>query len=277
MRIFEPVAGIEGVSSGGSATVKIPTNRRLHYLRYFAQGTNATPATVYGSDVIDEVSVYVGSRLVRIVTGAELAYIAALNGISLTQSTEGLPQYFSEPWRASVMDEQLTAFDLFGISEMTLKVKIKTGLTGVSLNVVMVHDDGFATNAKGERVLNVIRQTPFFYNAGTQYDITSLDIDKPIQRIILFPESGNTISAVKVVVNDVQTVFEMTQAQNRAFLEDYGLVAESGAGKPFPIVFDMNQQIFDGLPVVKSLRVSVTQSGAGQIKAFLENRAGVYV
>lgn len=276
MRIFEPIAGIEGVASGASATVKIPVNRRLHLIRLFGQGTDSVPATVYAADVIDEIFVYVSGKLVRTITAAEALYLAALNGLTLTQPGDGVPLYFSEPKRASVMDEQVSAFDLWSQSDMTLKVKIKSGLTGVTLSAVMVHDDGFTTNNKGERVLNVIRQTPFYFNAGTQYDITALDVNLPIQRIHLFPASGNTISAVKVVANDTQTVFEMTQAQNKAFLEDYGMVSETGNGKAFPVVFDMNQQIFDGLPVVRSLRVSVTQSGAGQVKALLENRAPGY-
>ncbi len=277
MRIYEPIAGIEGVASGASATVKVPVNRRLHLIKFFAQATDAVPATVYGSDVMDEILFYVGGKLIRTATAAELLFFAAFRKYSLTVANDGVPVFFSDPRRASVMDEQVTAWDLWGQTDMTIKVKIKAGLTGVTLSAVMAHDDGYTTNDQKQRVLNVLRQTPFYFNAGSTYDITALDVDKPITRIFLFPEAGKSITGVKVVVNDTQTVHELTSAQNVSFLKDYDLVAETGAGKCYPVVFDANQQLFDALPVVRSLRVTVTSSAAGQIKAVLENRANAYV
>jgi len=280
MRLLEPIAGIEGVASGATATVKVPTNRRLHLLRLFAQATDAVPATVYGADVIDEVQIFVGTSLVRIITAAELLFRAGFEGYTITPQYDGVPIYFSEPKRASVMDEQVTAFDLWNVPDMTLKVKIKSGLTAVTLKAVMVYDEGYTTDAKGNRVLNVIRQLPNFYNAGTSYDITTLDITFPIQRIFLFPASGVTITGVKVVVDDSKIVHELTQRENIAFLEDYGLIAEAGNGKCYPVCFDANGQLFDGLGAdrpIRSLRVTVAQSGAGQIKALLESRAPRYI
>jgi len=276
MRIFEPIAGIEGVASGATATIKIPTNRRLHILRLFAAGTNAVPAAVWGKDVIDEVFLYVGGRLIQTVTGQEIEDILTLNGQPFTASTDGSPLFFSEPWRSSVMDEQVSAWDLFGVSDMTVKVKLKTGLTGVTLSAVMSHDDGFTTGSNG-RVLNIVKRTPFFFNAGTSFDITALDTDKPIHRIYLYPAAGVTINEVKVVVNDTQTVHEMTANENAAFLKDFKLAFTPGAGTRYPVVFDGNQQFFDALPPVRSLRVTVKQSGAGQIKAVLENHAFNYI
>lgn len=277
MRIYEPIAGIEGVASGAAATVSVPVNRRLHLLRLFATATDGVPSTVYGADVISDIQVYVAGRLIRTVTAQELLDRAAFEQYNISPDVDGVPMYFSEPKRASVMDEQVTAWDLWGRSNMTLKVNIKSGLTNPSLSAIMVHDDGFTTNAQGNRVLNIVRMTPFFFNAGTSYDITALDIDKPIQRMFIYPEAGNAIQSVKVVVNNVQTVHEMTASENAAFLEDYDLVANTGNGDPFPVVFDANGQLFDGLPVVQALRVTVKSSGAGQLKVLLENRATDYI
>lgn len=276
-RILEPIAGIEGVASGATATVKVPTNRRLHGLKLYAQATNSVPATVYGADVIDEVQMYVGGRLIRNVTAAELLGFAAFNNFSITPQNDGVPIYFTDPNRETVDEQQATAWDLWGQSDMTLKVKIKASLTAVSLAAVMSHDEGFATNAQGQRVLNIIKQTPNFFNAGSTYDITALDLSLPIQRVFLYPESGKAIQAVKVVVNDVQTVHDLTAAQNAALLKDYRLVHTPGNGAVYPVCFDLDQQLFDGLPVVRSLRLTVTSSAAGQIKTILEHRSPAYV
>lgn len=272
-RIYEPIAGVEGVAAGASATVKVPTNRRLHLLRLEASAVGP----IYGTDVIEEVFAYVGSKLQRNVLAQELVDIANLNGRGLVGTTDAIPLFMSEPHRASVMDEQVTAWDLWGVGDCTLKVKIKAGVVSPVLAAIMAHDDGFSTNGNGQRILNIIRQMPFHYNAGTSFDITTLDVDKPIQRIYLYPEAGNTITSVKVVVNDSATVHDLTQAQNKEFLEDYDLVAETGAGKMYPLCADLEQQIFAAWPPLKSLRVTVRQSGAGAIKAVLENRATGYV
>lgn len=273
MRFYEPIAGIEGVAAGANATVKVPNNRRLMMLRLTAQGTNAVPATVYGTDVIEEVFVYVGGKLQRNVTGPELVDIANLNGRVTVGATDPLCIFFAEPWRASVMDEQVSAWDVWGVGDITLKVKIKAALTALSLRAVMAYDDGFTTNGQGQRVRNIVRQMPFNFNAGSQYDITALDLDKPIQRIYLYPEAAKSITAVKVTVNDSTVVHEMTAAENAEFLEDYGLVYTPGAGVRYPLCFDIEQQIFNALAAPRSLRVSVTMSAAGAIKAVLENRA----
>lgn len=278
MRILEPIAGIEGVASGADATVKIPNNRRLHMVRLFAQATDSVPATVYGADVIDTVYQYVGTRLIRQITGAELAFLAAFNGITLTPATDGLPIYYSDPKRASVMDEQLTAWDLWQAGEVTLKVRIKPNLTGVTLSAEMIHDGGFAQNAQGQRVRNIIKQEPTFVSAASVYDLMGIDTQFPIQRIFLIPESGKSINSVKVYVNETQVVHETTAARNKAQLAEYGLVAPApGNGAIYPLVFDANGQLFDGLPPSKSLRINVTSSAAGQIKALVERRVPDYI
>lgn len=277
MRRYEPIAGIEGVASGAQATVKVPVNRRIHMIRFYASGTDSVPATVYAADVIDTIYAYVDGKLMRTVTGAELAFFSAYNGYTLSQPGNGLTMYFTDPKRASVMDEQVTAWDLWGIGDVTLKVAIKSGLTGVSLSAIMDYDDGYTTNAQGQRVLNILKWTPFYFNASTSYDITALDIDKPIQRVFLFPESGKAISKVTVVVNDTDYVWEMTANENQAFHKDYGMVVTTGNGNCYPVAFDLNGQLFDGLPIVRSLRLKVDSSAAGQIKAVLVNRAPGYV
>lgn len=273
----EPIAGIEGVASGADATVKIPSNRRIHKIKLYATGTDSNPTTVYGADVIDRVLVYVGTNLVRTITGAEMLFrYGSFVGRTITPQTDGLALMFTEPQRASVMDAQALAFDLHNNQQMTLKVKIKTGLTAVSLKGLVVYDDGYTTNSEGKRVLNIIKQVVNYVNAGTQYDITQLDTSLPTQRIFLYPESDKKITKVTVKIDDSLVVFERTADENKSFLEDYGLVSGVGDGDPFPIVFDENGQVFDGLPAVKSMIINVEQDDPGAIKILSEVRSPTY-
>lgn len=270
-RIYEPVSGIEGVAASATPTIKIPSNRRLHWLKFFASAAGPT----VNAAVIDTVFVYVRGKIQRTITGQELLDLAALYGYTMA-AADGIPMFFSEPKRASVMDEQVSAFDLFG-EDMTVKVSLKAPATPV-LNVIMAHDDGFTTNEQGQRVRNVVRQTPNYFNAGAVYDITALDRTFPIHRVYLYPPVGTTISKVKVVLNNAVTIHELTPAQNAAVLKDYGMVAPApGAGAMYPLIFDVEQQFFSALPPPQALTIQVSSDLGGQIKAILESHAPDYV
>lgn len=280
MRNYEPIAGITVGAAGTDSTIPVPNTRRLLLARIYATGTVAGPATAYGADILDGIQFYVGTSLVRDVTAAELLYLSKLSGREVTPSaTVAVPVYFAEPHRASVMDEQVTAWDVFGQPNVTWKARTKSGVTSPSIKVVLDYDDGFTTNNKGERVLNIIRYEPVYMgNLGTNFDIlqSSIPVDLPIQRIHIFPDAGVTIQSVKVTINDSDIRHDLTQAENIEFLADYGLVAEAGNGKAYPVVFDANGQLFDGLPPVRSIKLSCVQSGAGTIKLLLERRAAKY-
>jgi hypothetical protein len=281
MRNYEPIAGITVGAAGSDSTIPVPTQRRLLLGRLYATGTAAGPTTVYGADVVDGLQFYVGTKLIRDVTAAELLFLSKLNGREVTPSADvGLPVMFAEPKRASVMDEQVTAWDLFGAPNMTIKARTKAGIANPSIKFVLDYDDGFTTNGRGQRVLNVIKYEPVSLGAlGTSADIIqpNIPVDLPIQRIHIFPEAGNTIESVLVKINDSDEVFNLTQAENIEFLADYGLVNEAGNGKPFSVCFDANGQLFDGLPPVRSIKFSLKQSGAGVVKLLLERRAPAYV
>lgn len=280
MRRYEPIAGITVGASDSDSTIPIPNNRRLILARFYAAALNATPAAVYGADVISDIQIYVGTKLVSVTTMQELLDVAKLSGFSITPSASvGVPLFFADPKRASVMDEQVTAWDLFGAENVTIKARTKSALTAVTLKVVLDYDDGFTTNAQGERILNIVRVDPVNLGSlGTAADILSpnIPVDLPIQRIFVYPASGVTIQSVKVTINESQVIQELTQAENIDFLKDYGLVAESGNGKVYPVVFDTSGQLFDGLAPVRSLKLSIAQSGAGAVKLVVHRRASRY-
>lgn len=285
MRQYENIAGITVGAAGTDSTLPVPTERRLHIARIYATGTVAGPATVYGADVIDDLQIYVGSNLVRNVKASELLDIAKGNGKAVTPSaTVGLPIYFSEPWRATVDDEQMSAWDLFGVASVTIKARTKAGITNPIITAKIDYDDGYSIAQSGpnagKRVLNIIKQEPVYLgNLGTQTDVLSptIPVDLPIQRIWIYPDAGVTMQAVKLTVNNTKVVYDMTQAENANFMNDYGLVAELGNGKVFPVFLDMNQMVRDGLPPVNTLKLSLTQSGAGTVKLMLERRAPAYL
>jgi hypothetical protein len=270
-RIYEPVHGIEGVAPSATATAHIPSNRRLHLLKLFASA--AGPAV--NAAVVDTVTAYVRGKTQRILTGQELLDLAALYGYTLA-AADGIPMFFSEPKRASVMDEQVSAWDLWG-ETMDLKIALKAPLTPV-LAIDMAHDDGFTTNQQQQRVRSIVRQLPNFFTGGTSLDIQSLDLAFPIHRLYIYPPAWTTISKVKAIVNHTTTLHELSPASNAAFLKDYGMVAPApAAGAMYPLIFDVEQQFFNALPPPTALRVTVESDLGGTFKVIQESHAPDYI
>ncbi|MBW7895156.1 MAG: hypothetical protein H3C27_08580 [Opitutaceae bacterium] len=281
MRNYESIAGITVGAAGTDSTIPVPVNRRAHIIRLYASATNSVPATVYGADVLDDIQFYVGTNLVRNIKASQLLDIAKGNGHTVTPSaTVGLPIYFTEPWRQTPDDEQMSAWDLWGAPAFTIKARTKAGLTSPSVTAILDYDGGYALDRAGKRVLNIIKQEPVALGVlGTTADILSpvIPVDLPIQRIWVYPDSGVTMNRVKLTVNDSQVVFDMSQAENANFLADYDMVGELGNGKVFPVILDMDQMTLDGLPPVRSLKLTLNQSGSGAVNLLLERRAPAYI
>lgn len=271
MRINELIAGIEGVAAGALATIRLPVNRRFHWLKLFPTATSDAPGTTAITDVasiIDSIEVQVSGKMQRNVTAAFLKKWAAFNGITVPAGC--LPIYFSEPNRASVMDEQASAWDLSGESSFTLRVRFKSGIYNVALTGLMCWDAGHAYDQKGNIVKTILRQLPYNQNASSgTFDVVNLPVDRPINRLYL---DGPTISKVEVIADSLK-VHDATTEQNTALQADYGLASAQFA---YPVAFEVNQQLFDNLTVSRDLIVRINSNG-GALNIVAETMANGFI
>ncbi len=202
---------------------------------------------------------------------AQILGIATLNG--LTPATGEIPIYFSEPWRASVLGEEATSWDLFGQTKCTLEVVFKT-VTAPAMQVQASYDYG--RNKDGDKFfLSIVKQMNQGYNAPTgQFDIVTIPTQFPIQRLLL-QMASNSISSLEVY-RASEKIHEGTTAQNTRWLADYGLV---GGAFTFPVVFDYEQQISSPLLVANQgdLLVRPTTTGSALLTVTIENRAPGYL
>ena len=267
MRITNYINGVEGVVTGGTATVNVPINRRYHSLKIFVTAGGGVTAA---SDILDYVRLLVNGVVMRDLLPLDIINIAKLNGI--TPVTGEVPVFFSEPWRASVVGEEATSWDLFGQTKCTLELKFKTGLTTPACVVLGSFD--YARNvADGKPFLSIVKQLKFTYNAPAgRYDVTTLPKTYPIQRILLNASTG-AISDVEVT-RDNEKVLEATDDENSAFLKDYGMVASFFT---YPIAFDAEQQISSALIVNKELNVRVNSASANSLSVIVEHRVPAYL
>lgn len=274
-RRYEPVSGVEGVSSGGNATAKMPDNRRHLIAKIFASATIGGILVTDPTLIIASIVQQVKGKTIREDLPVDLVADRAMNGLPVDPSG-ALSLFYAEPARAAVMDELVPAWDTFGgVHDFTLKMRLLPGLVNPSIDVLDVYDGSVMTGANGAKVRQIIKHTPYTYNFGTQGDITNLPVDLPITRLIL-KGAAQPINAVKVIVNDTETVYEKTRAQMLSTMSDYGLNGAAYGANAFPVCFDLEQQLFKRLEGIRSLTVKVTSAAPQQVDAILHQVAPDY-
>lgn len=267
MRLNNYLTGIEGVAAGNIATINAVVNRRYHSIELAYTESGVLTDVTTG---IDYIRLIVNGVVIRDLTPAQYLGIAKMNGI--TPATGYIPIYFSEPWRASVIGEEATSWDLFGQRTFTIEIGINSGATAPAVVALASYD--FSRNVSGEQpFLSIVKQLRYSYNApaGT-FDMTTLPIVYPIQRIELVAASGVTSVEVQ---RDSEKIYEATVSRNVELLKAHGMT--DPAEFAFPIVFDYSQQISDALVVDRDLVVRVVSGGAQTITAIVEQRANGFV
>lgn len=232
------------------------------------QGATGT-YTVNGSNVVTAATVTSGGTVAsippelfftsqkRLVNGvvirdssvADTLKLAYANGYTPLDVSE-YPVFFTEPWRKIVDHDQATAWDLIGQSTYQIIYGIATGITSPQLTGVYEFD--YLRNARrgadGSPILFLrpIKHHTFTYNvpAGV-YNVTSLPVDYPIQRMWLYETGAGSITQVELY-QDGNKVLEGTAAQVNEMLNQYGF---NTTVFDFSAVFDPDERLGKALKV----------------------------
>ena len=276
MRAKDIIDSISGVSAGNPALLSMQTNRRFHDmdLKATANSTaNGNPAITNAADIVDRLEMYVGRQLIRNVTADFLIRRAKFTG--RTPGNNIVPIEFSEKERTMQLDEELLAWEMFGISEFKIRAFIKSGILSPELTGVYSFDGLPATITAGpdagKTIRRIMRQDPGHWEAsGGVYNITDI---KPTGRSfhrIFF--DGFDIDRVEVLADGVK-VFDRTKAQNDEDLAKWDL---DGSQFKFALVFDETGQIFNALRVANNLTIKVYSQTGGALSAIIETLSGDY-
>ncbi len=190
----------------------------------------------------------VNGIVMRDISAARTLKIAVANGYNPANGE--YPVFFTEPWRKIVDHDQATAWDLIGQSTYQILFGISSGVGSPDLQGTYEFD--YLRNArrgpKGENVLFLrpIKQHTFTYNvpAGL-FNVTSLPVDFPIQRMWLEEAGVGSISHVELY-QDGNKVLEGTYTQVNEMLRQYGFNATAF---DFNAVFDPDERLGKALKV----------------------------
>lgn len=270
------ISGVPAAGTSGDVTIDVPANARYHaiVLEVMVNGVHATPAEIRSA--LTNIQFIVNGNVIRQFSATDAQQILLLNGETLVNGF--LPVYFSEPWRADYMDEEITSWDLAGERSFTIQIAATAPANPLTIRGYRIYD--FKRNTiDGKPFASIVKWVKQSLNASLgENDFDQIPKTFPIQRIHCFAASA-AITRTRVRSDSVE-IFDQTFAQNGETLAPYGLAQQANS---FPIVFDYTQQIRDFLPVVGSdgsplrdLNLKLTLASAQPVYFITEQRVNSF-
>lgn len=255
-RINDQIAGINGVVAGGVATVNLDVGRRYHGLSFYYKG-NAAQATIE-ADIL-YIYLYVNTVLIREIIPSELFNENAANGRAFNLGE--IPIFFSEPWRASVMSEEATAWDMFGQLSFTAKLAIAGAAVAPAVTGVSQYDYLRNVDQSGAPALNIVKWVRNSFNLSLgQQILTQFEKGKLYQRQTFTTTAGNELSAFLVTLNG-QVQRNVTRTEIANVVDAYQITQQAATSL---LYWDYSQQITDALEVgpTAAWQIQVTSPAA---------------
>lgn len=215
LRTQNILAGIQGFSSGGNATVNLNLNERFHGLLFnFASGTANTPLAI--ASALQWFDLDVNGTKMLDWTPQMFTEMYRWDGILNQLRTGQLYVPFSGTRFAGLRDNTKTAFDLAGQVSAQITMALQGSLTNPSVVALQEFDNErnvvpFGPN-KGKYFLAPIKRLRQTFtiggsNAGglgAQTDITQIPITNKIKRLILIPDNAGTLTHYEVIADNVK-------------------------------------------------------------------------
>lgn len=216
----------------------------------------------------------VNGIVMRDISASDTLKLAKANGYN--PAAGEFPVFFTEPWRKIVDHDQATAWDLAGQSTYQILLGIRSGITSPQLNGTYEFD--YLRNARrgpdGKPILFLrpIKHHTFTYNvpAGV-YNVTSLPVDYPIQRMWLTETGAGSIYQIELY-QDGNKVLEGTNVQVNEMLNQYGF---NSTVFDFSCVFDPDQRLGKALKV-QNLVLRVYSTAPTALNVLMEIQSDNY-
>lgn len=287
MKIYSTLSDIRSVpvaGASGPVRINIPCVGRVHNIKIIVNkgtgGTLATPAEMIAA--IGEIRLILDTYTHRRIKLGEYFALLQANGVILENGF--LPVYFTEPWRATTLDEEKTALALGGrYSQAAVEFDIVQPASPNHLSFEAKYEFDYLekTMPDGTQLRGIIGHVAQTETPGTGQPIITLNKDVGnIQRLFLNAPATLVIERVQVLVGE-SVVFDRFNTAARPEikhqLKDMGMALPTNytiggvVTQCVPVLFDNNQQFRDSFPA--NARLQLTTSGtAGTIRIVAETR-----
>lgn len=261
MRFKTPVTDITALPPAGiqsTITLKVPGDIRLHELLLNVQqgqaGSLATPAPATRAQIetaIKDIRINNGTKLLRAASAAQINTINAFNGYTLKDGILAL--LFSEPWRGTVMAEEITSWDLFGTRGLIIDIDVLVPVAGTFFNIT--------AQRKWDKVRNVDNAGKFIgryivwkrtsdnFTQGVNTRDTYPQ-ELPYSRFHIFAAAGASKITRSIVRLESNPLLDVTNTAEKPEYDEsltpYKFVKQTGH---YAILSDDDQQIQSYIPV----------------------------
>ncbi len=299
-RFINFISGINGVASGGQATLNLPVNQRYH--RIILQCTSGAGVADAVTDVIDTIKILVNGVSVRDISPANMIRLAVANGY--IPKLGELPILFTEPFGANVNEPpDITSWDMAGQASFTIQIGLKAvttpGITGI-------YEFDFLRNlrpdAKGGLTIPYLQSVSQHQQSQPlvegRNDITTIPFDFPIRRLWFAGSTPGDISQIELY-QDGNKILEATTPQLVAAYRQYGFKFSQVDFMPFvnatgpadlgvsalvetPVYFDaafladVDSRWWKAMSAGQSLNVRVTSDSAQTLTTVIETIPGSF-
>lgn len=249
-----PLNKIEGVTAGGTATIDLPTNVRYHgiFLEYDTDTSGgATEANMEAE--ISEVRINLEQVTQRKASSSQIFDINRTKNVTPTVGNGTAPGYipllFSEPQRATQIEQEATAWGMAGVRDFQIEVDIANNSGQVpSLKGFALVDD-VPEPPKG--IVKWKRNTITVGATGELPFSLSTETGESYQGLFFFENTDGDIDDLLIEWDGVK-MYDLTEYQNVAIIEQMFNGSFDTVSKLVHVPFDGNHPA-DALRTVKNL------------------------
>lgn len=284
--VLTDVKGVPAASASNTVTTDIPTDGRVLNVKTNVARGNALATLAQMRAGITQMRLKLGAEVLRQISFAEYEFI--LNANNYPVEAGMLPQYFAEPWRALVLDEEMLALDAYRYAAdgVKLELDVTNDATAFSFAQSYEWDNRQKIDpGTGKPTLSLIDYSLQTENPGgsgaQQFKLQTLN--GVLQRLHILTPDSVTLSRVRLLVGQTP-IYDITQTTTnpglKHQLKDMGMVIPAahalqgalGSHNSWPVIPDNNQQLRNAFENGASLGLEVTLSGPAPIRIIRETR-----
>jgi hypothetical protein len=285
-KFFLPLTDVKNVpaaNASGTVTVDIPTDGRVLNIKTNVARGGALATLAQMRAAIRTMRLKVGAEVLRQLSFAEFEFILNANGYTVEAGL--LSYFFAEPWRATVLDEEILAFDAwrYKADGVKFEMDITNDATALAFSPRYEFDERAkvdpATKQAFMRLINyTVQMEPV--SGGTKL-IKLNTLDGSLQRIHILTPAAVTLSRVRLLIGRTP-IYDITQTVTdpglHHQLKDMGMVIPAahdlqdglGSHNSWPVIPDNNQQLRNAFENGQDIQIETALSAACDVRLILE-------
>jgi len=283
-KLFARLPDVRGVPiAGQSNTVRVnipPIGRLLNIKGNVIQGTVPAPLAAMKT-AIGDVRLILNTEVVRKWRFSETVAQLSANGYPVEDGLFAI--FLAEPWRATVLDEELLALQMGGVyNQVSLEFELTQPATPFEFDFAYEYDMTAKTLPNGQLMKGILGHEIQVENVGGGEPIIKLNpIEGALQRAWIVVPATVNVDRIRLV-QGLSTFYDRWNTAARPeiarSLKDMGLsipanfTNANGTFKMVPLVLDNNQRLANNIANLAGMNLQLTLSAPADVRILIEQQ-----